>query len=338
MTTCPNCGQSVTKDDDICPNCGFNLKKYRDTFFEDDSEKKSVSSQPKRAQYREEFRPKKQNTTIQKMIAWVRSNATIVFLLGVVLLVIMSFSRALGWTSFLVLMVWLFIVCDKADKIEQYTADKRLTEMINKMGSDVVNTAKEHTDKVRKKGKDFTETHPHVNRHVEKVKERSKSKFSYIQLSVVLTSVISLIVLFTGSGAAVADVSYTQKLSLSKVILNLANRLLSSSHTSMSAIILYVFWLLLVLFPIFIIYNIFKNTKNSQFFAFILSLLETAFLIYIVFKISNNSSNHGMIGELTNQFLMYAVSIGSSAYFLILASLLTTGLAGYNYFKKRSLN
>lgn len=151
MTTCPNCGQSVTKDDDICPKCGFNLKKYRDTFFEDDSEKKSVSSQPKRAQYREEFRPKKQNTTIQKMIAWVRSNATIVFLLGVVLLVIMSFSRALGWTSFLVLMVWLFIVCDKADKIEQYTADKRLTEMINKMGSDVVNTAKEHTDKVRKR-------------------------------------------------------------------------------------------------------------------------------------------------------------------------------------------
>lgn len=132
-----------------------------------------------------------------------------------------------------------------------------------------------------------------------------------------------------------ADVSYTQKLSLSKVILNLANRLLSSSHTSMSAIILYVFWLLLVLFPIFIIYNIFKNTKNSQFFAFILSLLETAFLIYIVFKISNNSSNHGVIGELTNQFLMYAVSVGSSAYFLILASLLTTGLAGYNYFKKR---
>lgn len=42
MTTCPNCGQSVTKDDEICPNCGFNLKKYRDTFFEDDSEKKSV--------------------------------------------------------------------------------------------------------------------------------------------------------------------------------------------------------------------------------------------------------------------------------------------------------
>ena len=101
MTTCPNCGQSVTKDDEICPNCGFNLKKYRDTFFEDDSEKKSVQLQPKRAQYREEFRPKKQNTTIQKMIAWVRSNATIVFLLGVVLLVIMSFSRALGWTSFL---------------------------------------------------------------------------------------------------------------------------------------------------------------------------------------------------------------------------------------------
>ncbi|EFG55502.1 hypothetical protein C5L18_001290 [Lactobacillus amylolyticus] len=33
MTTCPNCGQAITANDDVCPKCGFNLKKYREDFF-----------------------------------------------------------------------------------------------------------------------------------------------------------------------------------------------------------------------------------------------------------------------------------------------------------------
>ena len=159
MTTCPNCGHKISETDDICPNCGFNLKKYRDDFFTDQHQKAKFEEPDEgekiisRAAYREEFIPEKQNTTVQRMIAWVRKNATLVFLLGVLLLILMSFSRAAGWTSFLALMVLLYIVCDRKDKIEQYTVDKRLTQKIDRIGSDVFNRVDARGSRVKEKAR-----------------------------------------------------------------------------------------------------------------------------------------------------------------------------------------
>lgn len=341
MTTCPNCGHQISENDDICPNCGFNLKKYRDDFFTD-QHRQARYEQPDegekiatRAAYREEFYPQKQNSTVQRMIAWVRQNATLVFLLGVFLLILMSFSRAAGWVCFLALMVWLFIVCDREKKVEQYTVDKRLTQKINQIGSNVFNHVDEHQDKMKKRTQEFAEKHPKVGDQVREIKDTRIHHFNYVQLSVILTALISLIVLFTDSGASVSAVTYTQKMSVSNIIFSLAGRLLSSGSTAMYSAILYFVWLLLFLFPIFIIYNILKNTKSSQTIAFILSLIETIFLIYLVYKMSSASrAATGLLSQLTSQLLMYAVSIGASAYFLILSSILTTGLSGYNLFKE----
>ena len=140
------------------------LKKYRDDFFTDKHQKGKNMKNPmklkkiaSRAGYREEFSPEKQNSTVQRMIAWVRKNATIVFLLGVFLLILMSFSRAVGWICFLILMVWLFIVCDRKEKIEQYTADKRLTQKLNQVGSNIFNRVDEHEDKVKTRGREFVQ-------------------------------------------------------------------------------------------------------------------------------------------------------------------------------------
>ncbi|NRN80865.1 hypothetical protein IMAU30115_00779 [Lactobacillus helveticus] len=78
MTTCPNCGQAINEKDDICPNCGFNLKKNRDNFFTDQHIKTKYESDNEgqqiisRAAYRAEFYPEKQNSTVQRMIAWVK--------------------------------------------------------------------------------------------------------------------------------------------------------------------------------------------------------------------------------------------------------------------------
>lgn len=331
MTTCPNCGHEITQDDQVCPNCGFNLAKYRETFFTEEKKSKAQS----RAQYREEFKPKKQNSTVQKMIEWVRANATIVFLLGVVLLVIMSFSRPLGWIGFLALMVWLFIVCDRKEKVEQYTADIRLTQKINQVGSDMFNSVESHGEKARQQEKKFEEDHPKVARHVEKIKSKKVRHFSYVPLSVVLMAIINLFVLFTGSGASLSNISYTEHLSISKVILGIAGRALSNQKWVI-ALILYLVWLFLILFPIYIIYNTLKNTKQSKTTAFILALIETAFLIFVVFKMSmpTSSTGTGIFSQLTSQLLTYAVSIGASAYFLILVNVLTTALSGYNLFRK----
>lgn len=341
MTTCPNCGHTISDTDDICPNCGFNLKKYRDDFFTD-KHKKAKYEKPdegrriaSRAAYREEFYPEKQNSTVQRMIAWVRQNATLVFLLGVFLLILMSFSRAAGWVCFLALMIWLFIVCDRKEKVEQYTVDKRLTEKINQIGSNVFNRVDAHGDAVKQRSQKFVQSHPHVENRVQEIKKQRQHRFNYVQLSVILTALISLIVLFTDSGASVSAVSYTQRMSISNVIFSLAGRLLSSGATSIYSLILYVVWLLLFLFPIFIIYNILKNTKGSQTLAFILSLIETIFLIYLVYKMSSSTrAATGVLGQLISQLITYAVSLGASAYFLILASVLTTGLSGFNLFKK----
>lgn len=340
MTTCPNCGHEINDTDDICPNCGFNLKKYRDDFFTD-QHKQAKYEQPdegkkiaNRATYREEFYPEKQNSTVQRMIAWVRKNATIVFLLGVFLLILMSFSRAAGWVCFLALMIWLFIVCDRNEKIEQYTADKRLTEKINQVGSNVFNRVNAREDKVRTRSKEFAEKHPRVENQVREMKKQRSHRYSYIQLSVILTALISLIVLFTDSGASVSAVSYTQKMSISNVIFSLAGRLLSTNL--LQALILYIIWLLLLLFPVLIIYNVLKNTKSSQIFAFVLSLIETVFLIYIVYMMSSSvHALNGVVAQITSQLISYAVSIGTSAYFLLLASVLTTGLSAFNIFKHK---
>lgn len=341
MTTCPNCNQPISEEDDICPNCGFNLKKYRDDFFTD-KHQKAKFEQPdegekiiSRAAYREEFIPEKQNTTVQRMIAWVRKNATLVFLLGVFLLILMSFSRAAGWIGFLALMVWLYIVCDRKEKIEQYTVDKRLTQKLDQVGSDIFNRVDAREDKMKQRNQRFVQKHPRMENHVREIKESRKHHFNYVQISVILTALISLIVLFTDSGASVSAVSYTQRMSISNVLFSLAGRLLSSGATSWYAIILYVAWLLLFLFPIFIIYNVLKNTKGSQTLAFLLSLVESAFLIYMIFKMSSAvRASTGLLAQVTSQLLSYAVSLGASAYFMILASVLTTILAGYNLFRQ----
>ncbi|MBA1393002.1 hypothetical protein EQ500_03820, partial [Lactobacillus sp. XV13L] len=155
MTTCPNCGQRIADTDEICPKCHFNLQKYRDAFFanehqqakhENDETGKRIAS---RKVYRQEFYPKKQNQVVQKMLEWIHANSMIVFLLGVLLLIIMSFSRSFGWISFFVLLVWLYFVCVRTDKIERYTADRRLTEKVNQVCSNMFNNVEDTTSRGR---------------------------------------------------------------------------------------------------------------------------------------------------------------------------------------------
>lgn len=124
-------------------------------------------------------------------------------------------------------------------------------------------------------------------------------------------------------------------MSISKVLLSFGSRLLSSGQTAVYAAIVYLIWLLLIIFPVAIIYNIFKNQKKSQGCAFLLSLVETVFLIYVLVRMSaSGSASTGIFSSLTSQLVTYAVSIGASTYFLIIASFMTTILSGYNLIKK----
>ena len=336
MTTCPNCGRPITDEDVKCPNCHFDLQKYRETFFTDQHQKavfedettgKKIAS---RKLYRQEFYPAKQNSVIARMLKWIHVNSMIVFLLGIALLILMSFSRSFGWICFFALLVWLYFVCSRQEKIDRYTVDERLTQKINQLGSNMFNDVAESKEKVRSKSR--------LAQKSIKNKESApvKKHFSYVQLLVVLLAIINLIVLFTGSGASVLDVTYSQKMSITRVTFRLAGRLFSSNATLLSGVVLCVIWLVIVLIPLFIIYHTMKDTKKSRIIAFSLSLIESIFLIYLIFRMSNSSlSNRGILHSITSQLLLYAVSIGASTYFLILASVMTTGLTGYNLMRHR---
>lgn len=125
-------------------------------------------------------------------------------------------------------------------------------------------------------------------------------------------------------------------MSISRVLLSFANRLLASGQTTAYALVMYLVWLLLIVIPVVIIYQVFKNTRKSQISAFIFSLIETLFLIYVIFRMSSvTRANTGIFNRLTSQLLTYAVSVGTSTYFLILASIMTTALSCYSLFTKK---
>ena len=333
MDRCPNCGNPVSEQDEVCPNCGFNLKKFREDFFENKPVEK-VS----RKEYRKEVKSDTPtpNTIVKRMLKWIHTNSTIVFVLAFVLLVIMSFSRSLGWIGFVALLIWLYIVCDRNEKIERYTVDRKLSESIDHTGTKLFSSLEHGSSRLHAESKKFQESHPKVEERVETVKKVRTHRFTYIQLSIVLMAFINFVVFFSGSGSTINHNMYIEKISVSRVLLNLAGRYLSSGKTITNALMCYVIWLLLVIFPIIIIYNIFKNTKKGQIISFVLSLIETVFLIYIIFAISSSTrANVGVLKPITGQLIAYATSIGAALYFLVLSSVMTTGLSGYNLFKRK---
>ncbi|WEV71153.1 zinc ribbon domain-containing protein [Lactobacillus sp. ESL0785] len=338
MTTCPNCGRTITANDEICPNCHFNLQKYRQTFFVKQNEveqETQKNDQVSRKACWQEFYPEKQNTIIARMLTWIRVNSMIVFLVGILLLILMSFSRGLGWLSFFLLIIWLYFVCLRQDKIERYTVDRRLTEKVNHWGSHMFNQIEEHSERVQKT---HAQVEPTSQAEQSATAPMTKKKhFGYLNLSILMMALISLVVLFTGSGAEVSDIAYAGKLSISRMVLSLAGQLFSSGSTVLQGILLCIFWALLIIFPLLIIYQTLQNTHQSQIWSFVLSLIETIFLIYLVFRLSSSArANTGVLHSLTSQLIMYAVSVGASTYFLILSSVMTTGLTAFNLFRKHS--
>lgn len=331
MDSCPICGKKIDNHDQTCPKCGYNLVQSR---LNNQSSEKQKDAAVSRAAYRKEFKPTRPNSTVQRMIEWVRKNATIVFLLGVFLLIVTSFSAILGWITFFALMSWLFIVCNRSDRIDRYVVDQKLTQKMNQIGANAVNSISDESVKVKEKREKFQSKHPKLSKKVSKIK--STRRYSYVQISIILLALVNLILMFYSSSSAVVDNMYTQKVSLSKVLLTVGRMMLASSQTVPSAILVYGIWLLLLLIPIFTVSNILKNTPKGQRKAFLLSLIETIIVGYIIYHLSNNlRANSGIFSQLTSQLIVYAASVGTSIYFLIFTNTITTVLALYNLLTRK---
>lgn len=327
---CPNCGEDVKSTDKQCPNCHFDLEKFRNEFFTGQNQTRNESSDNRQKQETRSVKkiaPKKQNSTIASMINWIQVNSMIVFVVGIILLILTSFSPSLGWSCFFALLIWLFIVCDKnkGKVTEQYTVDQRLTEHVNKVGSDVVNSFEEGENRVKAHRQKIDNK---LGRDPEAIKKVVKQKRTATQLGVVLIAVLNLLLVFSGPFSSGMMQGY-QTLSISKALLSIGR------FNGKYLLIGYGMWLLLVGVPIAIIILTIRNGKNNKRIVFLLSLIESIVLIICAVELifMNAGSSLGITNNAAansveiQRIVANAISFGVSTYLLFVSSILLTVVA-----------
>ena len=326
---CPNCGEDVKPTDKQCPNCHFDLEKFRNEFFtgqDTTRNEKNDDRQKQETRSVKKVEPKKQNSTIATMINWIQVNSMIVFVVGIILLILTSFSPSLGWSCFFALLIWLFIVSDKnkGKKTEQYTVDQRLTEHVNKVGSEVVNSFVEGENKVRAHRQKIDDK---LGRDPEAIKKVVKQKRTATQLGVILIAVLNLLLVFSGPFSA--GMNGYQSASISRTLLSIGR------FNGKYIFIGYGMWLLLVGVPITIIILTIKNGKNNKKLVFFLSLIES--IVLVVCAVELIFMNGGLSLGITNnqainsmdiqRIVTNAISFGVSTYLLFVSSILLTVVA-----------
>ena len=327
---CPNCGEDVKSTDKQCPNCHFDLEKFRNEFFTGQNQTRNESSDNRQKQETRSVKkiaPKKQNSTIASMINWIQVNSMIVFVVGIILLILTSFSPSLGWSCFFALLIWLFIVCDKnkGKVTEQYTVDQRLTEHVNKVGSDVVNSFEEGENRVKAHRQKIDNK---LGRDPEAIKKVVKQKRTATQLGVVLIAVLNLLLVFSGPFSSGMMQGY-QTLSISKALLSIGR------FNGKYLLIGYGMWLLLVGVPIAIIILTIRNGKNNKRIVFLLSLIESIVLVICAVELifMNAGSSLGITNNAAansveiQRIVANAISFGVSTYLLFVSSILLTVVA-----------
>lgn len=330
---CPNCGEDVKSTDKKCPNCNFDLEKFRKEFFTGQEQKVTRNEENDGNQLNrgsrstKKIEPKKQNSTIATMINWIQVNSMIVFVVGIILLILTSFSPSLGWSCFFALLIWLFIVCDKnkGKTTEQYTVDQRLTEHVNKVGSDVVNSFEEGESKVKARRQKIDSK---LGRDPDAIKKVVKQKRTATQLGVVLIAVLNLLLVFSGPFSSGMMQGY-QALSISKVLLSIGR------FNGKYIFIGYGMWLLLVGVPIAIIILTIKNGRNNKRIVFFLSLIESIVLVVCAVELifMNAGSSLGITNNAAansveiQRIVANAISFGVSTYLLFVSSILLTVVA-----------
>ena len=327
---CPNCGEDVKSTDKQCPNCHFDLEKFRNEFFTGQNPTRNEGSDNRQKQETRSVKkiaPKKQNSTIASMINWIQVNSMIVFVVGIILLILTSFSPSLGWSCFFALLIWLFIVCDKnkGKVTEQYTVDQRLTEHVNKVGSDVVNSFEEGENRVKAHRQKIDNK---LGRDPEAIKKVVKQKRTATQLGVVLIAVLNLLLVFSGPFSSGMMQGY-QTLSISKALLSIGR------FNGKYLLIGYGMWLLLVGVPIAIIILTIRNGKNNKRIVFLLSLIESIVLVICAVELifMNAGSSLGITNNAAansveiQRIVANAISFGVSTYLLFVSSILLTVVA-----------
>lgn len=297
---CPNCGQQIPANAKHCPYCGFLLTDKRENYHQESS-----------------------NSTMAGMIAWIKSNATLVFWIGIGLMILTSFSWQLGWFCLLVLLIWLFIVSEKKEDVGQYVADQKLEADVDRVGSKLLNHAQQRGTRLREHREAKAASRPN----------RGKRRRTGWQIGTLLMALVSLLVVFFGPFASYSMMGFASGPSIARSLLTIGR--LGGRHMLTG----YGMLLLLILVPITLIWLTLKNGRKFRVIIFIVSLLETVLLLFIAVRLVflDAGANIGVVNNQQfaqsrlSQVVYNAISFGISSYLLLLSSIITTVLAFKNW-------
>lgn len=311
---CPNCHEPVPKGATRCPNCGFELPVKRQDYHQSSST----------------------NATVSNMIAWIKANATLVFWIGIGLMILTSFSWQLGWFCLLALLIWLFIICEKKADISQYVADQRLEADVDRVGSKIVNHVEQRETHIKEKREQRAASKG------EPRPVRVKRKRTSWQIGILLMALVSLLVIFFGPFASYSMMGFASGPSIARSLLTIGR--LGGKHI----LIGYGLLLLLILVPVLIIWLTLKDGEKYRIAIFIISLIETALLLYVAIRLvflyagaNLGVVNNQQLAQSKLSHVLYnAISFGVSSYLLLLSSMITTVLTFKNWqqFKRQNKN
>lgn len=273
----------------------------------------------------ENKKEKQQNDTVLLMVEWIKHNAVLVFVLGIVLMIITSIIAFMGWAVLVCLLMLLYFICANEKIAEEYTVDRKLEEKVDVVGSSLVNSVE----------------NSRISNRYRRYRQSTREPRTWLQWGVIAMALICLVTIFYGPFASDA-LSVVQGHTISNTLLFAFNRF-SALHYRLIA---WVMWLFIVAIPITIIIITLKNIKHNREFAFVLSLLETIVLLIWLFElVFLNVGIKVGLGTITGSRLYRIqtniISFGVSAYLLIVASCITsvvTFKSWFSYIKDKNKN
>ena len=198
------------------------------------------------------------------------------------------------------------------------------SDLVNKVGSDVVNSFEEGENKVKARRQKIDDK---LGRDPEVIKKVIRQKRTATQLGVILIAVLNLLLVFNGPFSS--GMNGYQSASISRTLLSIGR------FNGKYIFIGYGMWLLLVGVPIAIIILTIKNGKNNKKLVFFLSLIES--IILVVCAVELIFMNAGLSLGITNnqainsmeiqRIVTNAISFGVSTYLLFVSSILLTVVA-----------
>ncbi|APT18815.1 hypothetical protein FC62_GL001478 [Amylolactobacillus amylotrophicus DSM 20534] len=261
--------------------------------------------------------PKKRKP-LDKVTDWISTNGMIILVVGLVIILLMSASRTLGWAALIAGMILIYIMAQTQPEEKESKLNRRLSTQVDFLGQRVGAGIEERVAAPE-------------NPSPERQKIDRRVGGLNLNLLVLFLAAITLVLVFYGPFAsAYVLVGIESKSSIYQTSLTIAQIGLNAGILS------YGFLTIVIGAPIMIILLTLSKKRRSRLWAFILSALESVVLIVVMASLIY-IMNTVEEGKLVSMFsakladvLSMTVGFGISSYLLLVSSLITSVVTALN--------